>query len=143
MAEEKKVEKKIGLYICKGCGIADSIDIEKLAKASKSAAIQEENIKTHEILCSPEGIKLIKNDMKKDGINTVIVAACSPRVKYDEFDIPGTVVVRANIREFVAWTMEPKSEEAQVAAEDYVTLGRVRAQKEELPEPFQQSIMFC
>ncbi len=49
------MEKKYGVYICKGCGIGDSIDIEKLAKSSKSGPIKEENIKTHDILCSPEG----------------------------------------------------------------------------------------
>ena len=97
------METKIGVYICKGCGIEDSVDIEKLAKAAKSGAVPEENIKTHDILCSPEGLQLMKSDMKKDGINTLLIVACSPRVKYDEFDIPGAVVERVNIREFVSW----------------------------------------
>ena len=59
------MEKKYGVYICKGCGIGDSIDIEKLAKSAKSGPIKEENIKTHDMLCSPEGIQLIKNDAKE------------------------------------------------------------------------------
>jgi len=135
MAEEKKIEKKIGVYICKGCGIEDSIDIEKLAKAAKSSAVPEENIKTHGILCSPEGLQLIKNDMRQNGINSIVIAACSPRVKYEEFDFPGAVVTRANIREFVAWMQEPKSDEAQLAAEDYVNMAVAQAQRGELPVP--------
>lgn len=133
--EEKKIEKKIGCYICKGCGIEDSVDIEKLAKAAKSGAVPEENIKTHDILCSPEGLQLIKGDMKKDGINTLLIAACSPRVKCEEFDIPGAVIERVNIREFVAWMQEPKADETQWLAEDYVRMGSAKVQRAELPEP--------
>jgi quinone-modifying oxidoreductase subunit QmoB len=129
------MEKKYGVYICKGCGIGDSIDIEKLAKAAKHGPIKEEQIKIHDIMCNSEGLQLIKNDIKKDGINTIIIAACSPRVKFEEFDFPGCVIERVNIREFVAWMQPPKTDDTQSLAEDYLTMGIVRAQKGELPEP--------
>lgn len=129
------MEKKYGVYICKGCGIGDSVDIEKLAKSAKSGPIKEENIKTHDILCSPEGIQLIKGDIKKDGINTIVIAACSPRVKFEEFDFPGSFVERANIREFVAWTHPPKTDDTQSLAEDYVLMSLIKVQKAELPAP--------
>ena len=129
------MEKKYGVYICKGCGIGDSINIEKLAKTAKYGPVKEENIKTHDILCSPEGVQLIKNDIKKDGINTVIIAACSPRVKYEEFDFPGCLTERVNIREFVAWMQPPNTDETQSVADDYMLMGIIRAQKSELPEP--------
>ncbi|MGB9715138.1 MAG: FAD-dependent oxidoreductase [Thermodesulfovibrionales bacterium] len=129
------MEKKFGVYICKGCGIGDAIDIEKLAKAAKHGPIKEEQIKIHDILCSPEGLQLIKGDIKKDGINTIIIAACSPRVKYEEFDFPGCITERVNIREFVAWMQPPKTDETQSLAEDYLLMGIVKAQKGDLPEP--------
>jgi quinone-modifying oxidoreductase subunit QmoB len=129
------MEKKYGVYICKGCGIVDAVDIEKLAKVAKYGPIKEEQIKTHDILCSPEGLQLIKNDIKKDGINTIIIAACSPRVKYEEFDFPGCITERVNIREFVAWMQPPKTDDTQSLADDYLVMGIVRAQKGELPEP--------
>ncbi len=129
------MEKKYGVYICKGCGIGDAVDIEKLAKAAKKGPIKEENIKTHDILCSPEGLQLIKNDSKKDGINTIIIAACSPRVKYKEFDFPGCITERANIREFVAWMQPPKTDDTQSLAEDYVIMSVMKAQKGDMPEP--------
>ncbi len=128
------MEKKYGVYICRGCGIGDSINIEKLAKTAKSGPIKEENIKTHDILCSPDGIQLIKNDIKKDGINTIVIAACSPRVKYEEFDFPGTITERVNIREFVAWMQPPNTDETQSIADDYVGMGVVKVQKGDLPE---------
>ncbi len=129
------MEKKYGVYICKGCGIGDSIDIEKLVKSSKSGPIKEENIKTHDILCSPEGLQLIKGDIKKGGVNTIIIAACSPRVKFEEFDFPGSLVERVNIREFVAWTHPPKTDDTQSLAEDYVLMGMIKVQKADLPAP--------
>jgi quinone-modifying oxidoreductase subunit QmoB len=129
------MEKKCGVYICKGCGIGDSINIEKLAKAAKYGTVKEENIKSHDILCSPDGLQLIKNDIKKDGINTIIIAACSPRVKYEEFDFPGCITERVNIREFVAWMQPPNTDETQSIADDYIVMGIVKAQKGDLPEP--------
>jgi len=129
------MEKKYGVYICKGCGIVDSIDIEKLTKTAKHGPVKEENIKTHDIMCSPEGLQMIKNDVKKDGLNTIVVAACSPRVKYEEFDFPGCITERVNIREFVAWMQPPKTEDTQSLADDYLIMGIIKSQKGELPEP--------
>lgn len=125
------MEKKYGVYICKGCGIKDAMDVEKVAGAAKKL----QNYKFHDILCSPEGVQLIKDDMAKEGVNTIIIAACSPRVKYEEFDFPGAIVERVNIREFVAWTMEPNTDATNDAAYDYLAMGIVKTQKGELPEP--------
>lgn len=129
------MEKKFGVYICKGCGIADTVNIEKLSKAAKRGKIKEEDIKSYDVLCSPESLQAIKNDVKKNGVNTLIIAACSPRVKYEEFDFPGCLVERVNLREFVAWTQEPNNDETQALAEDYMVMGVVKAEKSDLPTP--------
>ncbi|HEX9021102.1 MAG TPA: FAD-dependent oxidoreductase [Nitrospirota bacterium] len=125
------MEKKYGVYICQGCGIKDAINIEKLVNAAKKIPI----CKTHAAMCSPEGVQLIKDDMKNEGVNTAIIAACSPRAKYEEFSFAGALVERVNIREFVAWVMDPMTEETQSAAEDYLNMGIVKSQKGTLPEP--------
>ncbi|MBI4842894.1 MAG: FAD-dependent oxidoreductase [Nitrospirae bacterium] len=129
------MEKKIGLYICKGCEIADTVDVEKLVKVGDKE-YKVPVIKTHEILCSPAGVEMIKNDISAEGVNTVLIAACSPRSKHREFTFPGSVVERANIREFVSWSQEPKNEDTQALAEDYIRMGVSRAKDSELPEPF-------
>jgi quinone-modifying oxidoreductase subunit QmoB len=129
------MEKKIGVYICKGCDIANTVEIEKL----EEVATKENQIpvcKTHDALCSPEGLDLIKNDINGEGVNTVVVAACSPRAKHKEFSFPGCVVERTNLREFVAWSQEPKTEDTQALAEDYMRLGITRAKNAFPPEPF-------
>jgi len=130
------MEKKYGVYICKGCGIGSAVNIDNVIKeAAKTAKLPADKIKTHDILCSPDGIAMINKDIKEEGVNALTIAACSPRVKYEEFDFPGCVLSRANIREFVSWSQTPGSEDAQSLAEDYVRMAIIRSQKGDLPEP--------
>ncbi len=129
------MEKKYGVYLCKGCGIGEAVDLEKLkTRAALKGKVPADIIKEHQVLCSPEGLELIKNDIK-EGTNTLIIGACSPRVKTDEFDFPGAITERVNLREFVAWTAEPMSDDAQSIANDYMVMGIIKAQKGDLPEP--------
>jgi quinone-modifying oxidoreductase subunit QmoB len=128
------MEKKFGVYICKGCGIAEAVDIEKLSNVA-TKDMKMPFCKTHDVLCSPDGVRIIKDDIANEGVNTITIAACSPRVKYDVFDFPGTITERVNIREFVAWSQEPNNEETQSLAGDYLTMGIVRTQKGDMPEP--------
>ncbi|HEM55307.1 MAG: heterodisulfide reductase subunit A, partial [Fervidicoccus fontis] len=128
------MDKKIGVYICSGCEIGDAVDIEKLVEIAKEKGVSV--VKTSANVCGPTFIEEIKNDIANEGINTVVIAACSPRVKTDIFNFPGCIVERVNIREFVAWVMEPKSDDAQMAAQDYLRMGIVKAEKTNLPEPW-------
>ncbi|MCL5238009.1 MAG: FAD-dependent oxidoreductase [Nitrospirae bacterium] len=127
------MDKNLGLYICTGCSIGEAIDIEKLGNISKNA-LKVPVVKSHFALCGKEGVALIKNDIKSEGVNTVIIAACSSRVKYKEFDFPGCIVERVPVRELAVWSQEP--EQAQLAAEDYVKMGVIKAQKGDIPEPY-------
>ncbi len=137
MAED--VEKKYTLYICTGCEIGKSLDIEKL----KEVADEEFSVpvKTHEFLCGAEGVELIKNDIENEGVNTVIIAACSPRVNFDTFNFPNVIVERVNLREHVVWSHKPNDKDTQMLAEDYIRMGIVKAQKTELPEPYKEEIV--
>jgi len=132
------MEKKYGVYLCKGCGIADAVDFESLTKIIKKEC-KIQHIKEADIMCSPEGRAMILEDMKPEGegINAIVIAACSPRVKYEELDFPNAIVERCNIRELVAWTQEPKVEATQLLAEDYLRMYCAKAKKDELPEPYQ------
>jgi quinone-modifying oxidoreductase subunit QmoB len=132
------MEKKYGVYLCKGCGIADAIDFESLTKIIKKEG-KIQHIKEADIMCSPEGRALILEDMKPEGegINAIVIAACSPRVKYEELDFPNAIVERCNIRELCAWTQEPKAEVTQLLAEDYLRMYCAKVKKSEMPEPYQ------
>lgn len=128
-------ERKYAAYLCKGCGIGAALNFESLAKITKKEAKIPE-VKEHDILCSPDGLEMIKNDLA-EGVNCVLIAACSPRVKYEEFDFPGVLVERVNLRELVAWTQEPNDEPTQMLAQDYIRMGAAKLKKADLPEPWQ------
>lgn len=128
------MEKKYSVYICKGCGINDAVDVERLTNVA-TKDMKMPSCKTHDFLCGPEGVQLIKDDIAKEGANTIIIAACSPRVKYEEFDFPGTITERVNIREFVAWSQPPKTEDTQSLASDYLMMSIAKAQKVDFPQP--------
>ncbi len=129
------MDKKYGLYICTGCSIGDSINVEKTATKSKNA-LKIPIVKSHFALCGKEGVELIKSDIATEGVNTIIVAACSPRIKFEEFNFPGCLVERVPLRELAIWIQEPKSEDSQLAADDYIRMGVMKAQKGFIPEPF-------
>jgi quinone-modifying oxidoreductase, subunit QmoB len=130
------MDKKTALYICTGCGIGDALDIEQLKEeGTEDFTIAE--IKDHPCLCGPEGVELIKSDIEGEGINTIIIAACSQRVNYDVFDFgPDKIVQRANLREHVAWSQPPGEEDTQMLAEDVLRLSCSQADNTQLPEPY-------
>ena len=130
------MEKKLAAYICTGCGIGDALDIEQLSKV----ATDESSVpicRTHPNLCSQEGADLIKKDMEGEGANTLMIAACSPRVMYDVFDFENCIVDRVNLRELVVWSQKPGEEDTQMMAEDYLRMGAAKVEAMELPEPYQ------
>src|SRR5690606_21587112 len=72
------------------------------------------------------------------GVNTVVIAGCSSRVKYEEFRLgPGVITERVNLREQVAWTHKPEDEDTQMLAEDMMRMALTKAKLTELPEPWQ------
>ncbi|MDY0041033.1 MAG: FAD-dependent oxidoreductase, partial [Desulforhabdus sp.] len=129
------MEKKIAVYICSGCGIGDALDIEKLSAVATSE-YKVPICKTHPNLCSSEGAKLIKDDIANEGVNSLVIAACSPRVMYDVFNFEGCVLERVNLREQVVWSQKPNDEDTQMMAEDYMRMSIVKTGKMELPEPY-------
>ncbi|MFA6465135.1 MAG: NAD(P)-binding protein, partial [Desulfurivibrionaceae bacterium] len=137
------MDKKYGAYICTGCGIGDALDIAALTKAAGENGMEA---KTHEALCSKAGRELIENDITNDGVNTIVVCACSPRVMKDEFNFgDDKYVTRANLREGVAWcaeevtekhTAEKVKEFATEKGQDYVRMACVQAKKGDVPDPY-------
>jgi len=142
------MDKKYGVFICTGCGIGDALIMDELCDVPEEEGFP---VKTHPVLCSKEGIDLIKKDISDDGVNTLIIAGCSRRVNYDIFKFDGCIVDRVNLREQVVWT-HPRSEypaltedqkddeehfdSLQMLAEDYLKMSMAKVEKIDLPEPF-------
>jgi quinone-modifying oxidoreductase subunit QmoB len=128
------MDNKLGIYICGGCQIAQSIDVEALTKLgnreAKAAVCRQDPF-----LCGPESIEAIRKDLTEGAVNSVVIAACSARMKTDVFAFdPQIPVERVNLREHVAWCFPPQNEETQAAAEDYLRMGVAKIRKMEPPE---------
>ncbi len=128
------MDKKLGIYVCSGCGIGECVDKEKLVQIAREAQ-QVSVVKTSPAFCL-EDVRVIRDDVAKDGVNAVVIAACSPRVNTDVFAFPGATIERVNLREQVAWSHPPGHEETQSLANDALRMGIVRAQKLKLPTPY-------
>jgi quinone-modifying oxidoreductase subunit QmoB len=127
------MDTKIGVFICSGCEIGEALDVDDLKSTAEEAgaAICE----THAYLCGQEGVDLIKGKIASDELNRVAVCACSGRVMTDVFDFgPEMLVDRVSLREQVAWLLEPKDEDTQMAAQDYIRMGIAKLKNSEAPQ---------
>jgi len=127
------METKIGVYICKGCDIAKSVDVEKISEVvtgETKASICE----THDVLCSQEAVASVAANIQNEGVNRAVIAACSQRVFPELFDFGADVLTdRVNLREQVAWSHPPGDEDTQMLAEDYLRMGVARVATIEPP----------
>jgi len=142
------MNKKYGVYICTGCGIGEALNVEKLSAVPKEEGVGI--VKTHPFLCGKEGLELLKQDIAGEGVNSLVIGACSRRVNFDIFRFDGCLVDRVNLREQVVWT-HPSTKKAgeeggidhiQMMAEDYLKMGVIKIQKITLPEPYKLDA-FC
>lgn len=129
------MDAKLGVYLCTGCGIKDAMDTDKLLDFAQKE-VKPVVRRCDPLVCSAEFINQIKTDIAGQGLNRVVVAACSQRYFADRFDFGADILVdRVPLREFVVWTHQPNEEETTALAEDYLRMAGVRARNSEPPTP--------
>ena len=129
---------KTGVYICSGCDIGQATDVEALQKVATNE-YRVPVCKTHPVLCSEEGVNLLKGDIASEGLDRVVLAACSSRYHQETFNFGKEVVVaRAPIREYAAWTQPHGGEDTQMAAADYIRMHTAAVQLKQPAVPFEQ-----
>ncbi len=117
MSEEKKepMKPRIGIFVCEcGGNIGDVVDVKAVIEAVKSW----DNVavaKYHKYLCSKPAQEMIVEAIKKENLDRVVVASCTPRMHLATFQ---SVLERAglnpymlefvNIREQDSWVHGPK-----------------------------------
>lgn len=118
-------EKKVGTYICKGCGIGDRVNTAGMATIA-TRECKSQVTKEHDFLCSAEGVKMIQDDIDNDGVNHIAIVACSRRAKTEAFSFENVAISRGNVREGVIWVRpdtDEASETTQEMAEDYTRMA--------------------
>ena len=129
-------EMKTAAYICSGCGIGERVSTAQMAKIAqkegKMALVRE-----HACLCDESGVQTIRDDIGREAVTHIVIAACSRRAKTEAFNFPTVAMSRANIREGVIWS-QPETDEAaettQEMADDYVRMGCAEVKKMKVPE---------
>jgi len=130
-------EIRTGVYICHcGLNIAGVVNVEEVARYAgtlPSVVIARE----YRYMCSDPGQDLIKNDIRKLGLNRVVVASCSPRMHEPTFrkavadgGLNPYLYEHANIREHCSWVHEDK-ELATKKAKDLVRAAVSRVYRHE------------
>lgn len=104
---------KIGVYVCHcGINIAKAVDVEAVAEfASRLPNVKV--ARNYAYMCSDPGQLLIREDIKNEGLNRVVVASCSPRMHEMTFrktlaeaGLNPYYLEMANIREHCSWVQE-------------------------------------
>jgi len=133
------VANTTGVYICSGCEIGAATNVEEL----QQVALKEFRVpicKTHPILCSEEGVNMLKGDLENEGLDRLVLGACSGRYHGDTFDFGKDVVVeRAPLREYVSWTQPHQEEDTQMLAADYIRMYTTSVQMKQPATPFEQN----
>jgi quinone-modifying oxidoreductase, subunit QmoB len=128
-------EMRTAAYICSGCGIGERLDTAQLARIAQKEG-RMTLVREHGFLCSAEGVQAIRDDIEKEAVTHVMLAACSHRAKTEAFHFPSAAVSRANLREGVIWVVADGSEHDEVRqdmADDYVRMGCAELKKMKLP----------
>jgi len=129
---------KIGVYVCDcGINIAGTVNVPEVVKFARdlpNVTVARE----YKYQCSDPGQKMIKEDIKAQGLNRVVVASCTPRMHEVTFQnavaeagLNPYYFAMANIREHVSWVVKD-TEAATAKAKRLVrsAVARVALQQE-------------
>ena len=130
-------QPKIGVYVCHcGTNIAATVDVEAVrdyAEGLPGVAVAQ----AYKYMCSDPGQELIKEDIRANGLDRVVVASCSPSLHEDTFrsavgegGLNPYFFQMVNIREHDSWVHTDMGE-ATGKAKDLVraAVHRVRFHK--------------
>ena len=107
------MERRIGVYICHcGTNIAGTVDVREVAEFANSLP-SVIVARDYEHMCNDPGQNMIKEDIKEQQLNRVVVAACSPQMHEPTFrrvcedaGMNRYLFQMANIREHCSWITE-------------------------------------
>ena len=149
---EEESAPKVGVFLCKcGKNIAGTVDIDRLAKEiEKNPAVKL--IQTNSYTCSDPGQVEIETAIKEQGIEKVVIAACSPRLHgptwkklLNRVGMNPSLVEVANIREQCSWVHLSEKEEATTKAGELIEMAIAKAEMleavDEIVVPVTQKIL--
>ncbi len=137
--------ERVGVYVCHcGSNIAGTVDVEEVTRwvgRLDGVVVARE----YKFMCSSLGQALIEDDIKKEGLTRVVVAACSPHLHERTFrracanaGLNPFLLQMANIREHVSWvTRDKQAATSKVKALVAGAVARVQRHRPLEPMPVQ------
>ena len=144
--EERDVsleKPKVGVFVCNcGTNIGGIVDVPSVAEYARTlpgVSYVEENLFT----CSQDTQDKMKEVIEREGLNRVVVAACTPRTHEPLFQetlrdagLNKYLFEMANIRNQCSWVHSKEREDATLKSKDLVRMAVARAQLiQPLPQP--------
>ena len=132
------MSEKIGIYICHcGSNIAGTVDVEEVARWAGKNVQDVVVSRDYKFMCSSLGQSLIEEDIKKEGLTRIVVAACSPHLHEKTFrracenaGLNPYLLQMTNIREHCSWVhIDKKAATEKTKALVAAAAGRVRHQR--------------
>ncbi len=108
-----QVQPRVGVYVCHcGTNIAGIVDVEAVTQFA--ASLSDVVVARHySYMCSDPGQALIAEDIRKEGLNRVIVASCTPNMHEGTFrkacaeaGLNPFLFQMTNIREHCSWVTD-------------------------------------
>ncbi len=122
------MKNRVGVFVCDcGTNIASTVDTEKVAEHARKIPGVAYSV-TYKYMCSDPGQDMIKNAIKEQDLQQVVVASCSPRMHELTFrkavqagGLNPYLFQMVNIREQNSWVHHDKEQATQKA------LGLIKA----------------
>ncbi len=135
-ADKPGIEPKIGVFLCKcGKNIGGTVDIDQLAKDIEEGDTRVKLVQVNSYTCSDPGQVEIETAIKEQGIEKIVIAACSPRLHGPTWKkllrrvgINPSLVEVANIREQCSWVHLSEKEEATKKAKEILEMAIAKAE---------------
>lgn len=142
MPEKKDNDIRIGVFICHcGSNIAGYLDMEALGDYTETlphVTFVQRNLYS----CSEGGINQIKEAIKEQNLNRVVVSSCSPRTheplfrsSCEEAGLNRYLFEMVNIRDQCSWVHMQEKEDGTAKAKDLIRMGVAKAALLEPQEP--------
>jgi heterodisulfide reductase subunit A len=133
------MKEKVGVYVCHcGSNIAGIVDVAEVAQWAGANLEDVIVAKDYKFMCSSLGQELIEEDIKKEGLTRIVVAACSPHLHEKTFrraaenaGMNPYLTQMSNIREHISWTTKDK----QAATEKVKAMVSAAVERVKLQEP--------
>jgi len=135
--------ERVGVYVCHcGSNIAGMVDVEQVARWAGANLKDVVVSRDYKFMCSSLGQAMIEEDIKKEGLTRVVVAACSPHLHEKTFrracenaGLNPYLCQMTNIREHVSWVSKDR-DKATEKVKALVSAAVERVKRQAPLQPF-------